>query len=156
MAEKKIEDVIAQYLGMGDIARMRDDPGREYISTERQIHRVGPDNRDATRHLNIELTDGSLPVGVSEGYRDLNYNDFIGSDGFDNRPGLPYYDPDKEEYVSFDLMSQSGNVPEVDMMELYMGEALALQRKAETGEASAEELGLLDAYNEFLRTRTGM
>jgi len=36
-----------------------------------------------------------------------------------------------------------------------MGEVLALQRKAEVGEASPEELELLDAYNEFFRTRTG-
>ena len=156
MAEKKIEDVIAQYLGMGDIARMRDDPDRDYLSTERQIHRIGPKNRGATRFLDLEVADGSFPLGVSEGYRDLKYNDFIGSDGFDNRPGIPYYEPNRGEYVSFDLMKQSGNVPEVSMMELYMGEALALQRKADAGEASAEELDLLDAYNEFLRTRTGM
>jgi hypothetical protein len=155
MADDKIEGIIAQYLSMGDIARMRDDPTGGYLSTERQIHRLGQDNRDTTRHLPLETKKGTIPVGVSEAYRDLRYDDFIGSDDFDNRPGLPFYHPDTKKYMSFDLGKPSSNYPGANMLELYMGEALAIQRKAEVGEASPEELELLDAYNEFFRTRTG-
>jgi len=156
MADDKIEGIIAQYLSMGDIARMRDDPTGGYLSTERQIHRLGPDNRDTTRHLPLETKKGSIPVGVSEAYRDLRYDDFIGSDDFDNRPGLPFYHPETKKYRSFDLGKPSLTNPDAtNMLELYMGEVLALQRKAEVGEASPEELELLDAYNEFFRTRTG-
>ena len=156
MADERIEDVIARYLGMGDIARTRDAPDGGYLSTERQIHRIGPDNRDSTRHMNLKFSDGTLPLGVSKQYMDRKYDDFIGADGFDNRPSLLYSEPDREGYTGFDLARPSGVNPEVNRLELYMGEALALQRKAEAGEASAEELDLLDAYNEFLRLRTGV
>jgi len=155
MANDKIEGIIAQYLSMGDIARMRDAPTGGYLSTERQIHRLGQDNRDTTRHIPLETKQDRIPVGVSEAYRDLRYDDFIGSDDFDNRPGLPYYDPETKEYMSFDLGKPSSTNSDANMLELYMGEVLALQRKAEAGEASPEELELLDAYNEFFRTRTG-
>jgi hypothetical protein len=155
MANDKIEGIIAQYLSMGDIARMRDAPTGGYLSTERQIHRLGPDNRDATRHLPLETAKGNIPMGVSEAYRDLRYDDFIGSDGFDNRPALPYYEPKTKEYMFFELDKPNKMNPDANMLELYMGEVLALQRKAEAGEASPEELELLDAYNEFFRTRTG-
>ncbi len=155
MADEKIEDVIARYLGMGDIARMRDAPDGGYMSTERQIHRIGPDNRDSTRHMNLKFSNGRLPTGVSKEYMDLKYNDFIGADGFDNRPSLLYSEPGREGYTGHDLAGPSSVVPGVNLLELYMGEALALQRKSDAGEASAEELDLLDAYNEFLRLRTG-
>lgn len=156
MANDKIEGIIAQYLSMGDIARMRDAPTGGYLSTERQIHRLGPDNRDTTRHLPLETTQGTLPVGVSKAYRDRRYDDFIGSEGFDNRPGLPYYDPNTKEYMQFSLGKESSTNSDANMLELYLGEVLALQRKAEAGEASPEELELLNAYNEFFRTRTGI
>lgn len=156
MANDKIEGIIAQYLSMGDIARMRDEPTGGYLSTERQIHRLGPDNRDSTRHLPLEKKDGSIPRGVSEAYRGLRYDDFIGSDGFDNRPGLPFYRPENKQYEVLDLAKPSGMEEGANILELYTGEALALLRKAEAGEASPEELDLLDAYQEFLRTRTGM
>lgn len=155
MADDKIEGIIAQYLSMGDIARMRDAPTGGYLSTERQIHRIGPDNRDSTRHRFLETRQGTIPVGVSRAYRGLRYDDFIGSDDFDNRPGLPYYSPETKDYRSFDLGEPSSTNSDANMLELYMGEVLALQRKAEAGEASPEELDLLDAYNEFFRTRTG-
>lgn len=156
MANDKIEGIISQYLSMGDIARMRDAPTGGYLSTERQIHRIGPDNRDSTRHFPLEARDGSIPMGVSEAYRGLRFDDFIGSDGFDNRPGLPFYDPKTKKYKSRSLDAPSGSVEGANLLELYMGEVLALQRKADAGEASPEELELLDAYNEFFRTRTGI
>lgn len=155
MADEKIEDVIARYLGMGDIARMRDAPDGGYMSTERQIYRIGPDNRDSTRHMNLKYSNGTLPMGVSKEYTDLKYDDFIGADDFDNRPSILYSVPDREGYTGHDLARPSDVVPGVNLLELYMGEALALQRKSDAGEASAEELDLLDAYNEFLRLRTG-
>lgn len=156
MANDKIEGIIAQYLSKGDIARMRDEPTGGYLSTERQIHRIGPDNRDSTRHFPLETRQGSIPRGASEEYRGLLYDDFIGSDSFDNRPGIPYYYPKSKQYELLDLAKTSGTVEGANMLELYMGEALALLRKAEAGEASPDELKLLDAYQEFLRTRTGM
>jgi len=156
MGGKGIESVIAEYLKMGDIARMRDDPDSGYRSTKGQIYRIGPDARDASRHLNTPSKGGSMPYGVSEMYRDTIMNDFIGADGFDNRPTLSTYNSETREFEGLDLTEPSNNYPEVNKMGLYMAETLALQRKAEAGEASPEELDLLDAYNEFLRTRTGM
>ena len=155
MAGKGIESVIAQYLSMGDIARMRDDPDSSYRSTEKQIYRLGPDARDSSRHLRPTIN-GRLAEGVSETYRDTPLGDFIGTDDFDNRPMLPAYKPESGRYGSVVLTEPSVDFPEIDVMGLYVAEALALQRKAEAGEASPEELELLDAYNEFLRTRTGM
>ena len=155
MAGKGIESIIAQYLSMGDIARMRDDPNSGYMSVEKHISRLGPDARDSSRHLRPTIG-GRLVEGVSDAYQDTRLGDFIGTDDFDNRPTLPDYDPDYEGYKRLDLMGRSRNFPETDMMGLYLAETLALQRKAEAGEASPEELELLDAYNEFLRTRTGM
>ena len=156
MANDKIEGIIAQYLSMGDIARMRDDPKSGYFPTDRQVQRIGPDNRDYTRNHPLETTKGNIPRGVSEAYRGLLYGDFIGSDGFDNRPGLPYYSPKAKKYVAHDLAKPSSTVEGANLLDLYTGEALALLRKAEAGEASPEELELLNAYQEFLRTRTGM
>lgn len=155
MANDRIERVISEYLNMGDIARMRDDPDSGYMSTDKQIYRIGPDGRDSTRHIDVEPRSGELPPGVSEAYRDLKMNDFIGPDGFDNRPSMVFRD-DEGRYVSYGFSEPSGVVSGANLLELYAGEALALQRKAEAGEASSKELELLDAYNEFLRTRTGM
>lgn len=156
MANQGIESIIAKYLGMGDISRMRDDPDNNYRSTKDQIHRIGPDARDASRHIRTPYKDGAMPVGVSEMYRDTITNDYIGVDGFDNRPKLSTYDSETGEFEGISLMRPSNNHPDLNLMELYLAETLALQRKAEAGEASLEELDLLDAYNEFLRTRTGM
>ena len=156
MAGKGIESVIAEYLKMGDIARMRDDPDNTYKSTKDQIYRIGPDARDASRHLKTPYGDGSMPYGVSEMYRDTITNDFIGADGFDNRPKLSIYNSESGGFEGSNLMQPEKDYPDINRMELYLAETLALQRKAEAGEASPEELDLLDAYNEFLRTRTGM
>jgi hypothetical protein len=155
MAGKGIGNIIAQYLSMGDIARMRDDPDSGYLSAEEHIYRLGPDARDSSRHLRPTIG-VRLAEGVSETYRDTPLGDFIGTDGFDNRPILPAYYPELRGYGAVDLTEPAASFPEIDVMGLYVAEALALQRKAEAGEASPEELGLLDAYNEFLRTRTGM
>lgn len=156
MAGKGIESVIAEYLKMGDIARMRNEPNNLYRSTKDQIYRIGPDARDASRHVTTPYKDGSMPYGVSEMHRDTITNDFIGADGFDNRPTLSTYKSETGGFKGIELMGPSSTYPDTNMMELYLAETLALQRKAETGEASPEELDLLDAYNEFLRTRTGM
>jgi hypothetical protein len=155
MAGKGIESIIAQYLSMGDIARMRDDPDSDYVSAEEQIYRLGPDARDSSRHLPPTIG-GREVEGVSETYRDTPLGDFIGTDDFDNRPMLSTYNPELGDYEAIDLTRRSRNFPETDLMGLYLAETLALQRKAEAGEASPEELELLDSYNEFLRTRTGM
>jgi hypothetical protein len=156
MAGKGIESIIAEYLKMGDIARMRDDPDNTYMSTKDQIYRIGPDARDSSRQIKTTFEDGSMPYGVSEMYRDTITNDFIGADGFDNRPTLSIYNSESGGFEASNLMQPEKDYPDINRMELYLAETLALQRKAEAGEASPEELDLLDAYNEFLRTRTGM
>ena len=77
--------------------------------------------------------------------------------GFMNTPFLVFPEPSRRGVT--DLSALSGEYyagRDVNLLELFVGEALALRQKAEAGEASPDELRLLDAYTEFLQSRTGM
>lgn len=184
MSDRKILDIADQYLGIGDIAQMRDSKIL-WKDTEGQIRRLSPETRDATLDATVFdviqylRTGRGMPVGMASFYEPdikanessgLTFGDFVGSDGFDNRPSLGYYErsvgPDtagphgprvSDRLKRFDLGQPNEVDVEADtMLQLYAGEALELSRRAEAGIASPEELRLLEAYQNFFATRTGM
>lgn len=186
MSDRKILDIADQYLMQGDIAQMRNERVL-WNPVEEQLKRLSPEMRDAT--LDAPLFDAiqylrtgrGLPQGVSSFYEpnvdagdpldSLTYGDFVGSDGFDNRPALPYIaqsvGPDtggphgpkvRQSVRRLDLLepTKTRQVSADTILELYAGEALELSRRAEAGTASPDELRLLEAYQNFFATRTGM
>jgi len=152
------EEHAKRLLALGvDLADLRRRDSVTYASPERQAFRLSPENVDQTAAADIALLESQIPLGASP---DLTSADF--ADPFFNN--LPFLLDRTSEGSLVD--DAQGRVRTVSpgreaaeggtVLDLWAGEALALYERAMRGEASPEELELLEAYNQFLAGRTGV
>jgi hypothetical protein len=144
-------------LGSGvDTAQLRGTDDR-YASPEAQIFRVSPENVGQTAAADTALVEGQIRPGSSP---NLRSSDFVDS-YFNNLPfllrrtdtgGLERDAQGRLLGTNLDQPAREGGT----FLDLWAGEALAIFERAMRGEASPDELKLLDAYNEFFAGRTGM
>lgn len=151
------EEQAQRLLALGvDIAELRRGT-RGYLAPEGQISRLSPENVGQTAAAGLSLREDEVSPGSPSG---LTSSDF--ADRFFNNLPILLGRNDEGEMVYSDRgralattlgreLTEGGTV-----LDLWAGEALALQERAMRGEASPEELELLDAYNEFFAGRTGM
>ena len=155
MAESILEQIArALRAGNPDLAERRESGTKGIASLEEHIGRLDPNYARSRPNIPVTMSDGSRPAGVSSYDKDRVLGDFMSPSGFMNTPFLVFPEPSRRGVT--DLSASSGEYPDVNLLELFAGEALALRQKAEAGEASPDELRLLDAYTEFLQSRTGM
>ena len=158
MAESILEQIArALRAGNPDLAERRESGTKGIASLEEHIGRLDPNYARSRPNIPVTMSDGSRPAGVSSYDKDRVLGDFMSPSGFMNTPFLVF--PESSRRGVTDLSALSGEYyagRDVNLLELFVGEALALRQKAEAGEASPDELRLLDAYTEFLQSRTGM
>jgi hypothetical protein len=139
-----------------DIAQLRGTDDR-YASPEAQIFRVSPENVGQTAAADTAPVEGQIRPGSSP---NLRSSDFVDS-YFNNLPfllrrtdtgGLERDAQGRLLGTNLDQPAREGGT----VLDLWAGEALAIFERAMRGEASPDELKLLDAYNEFFAGRTGM
>lgn len=171
MAEGIAREYARRLLATGrDIARDLRGGGREGVaSPEKQRMRFSMQNVEDTRNRGTSpiYRDGEMIAGVSRKYAETPTSTF--ADQYFNN--LPYVlERDAEGYTVpspkggvevLGLGNENlGGVLDEDMpgtrLELLAGEMLALARRAAEGKASPEELQLLESYQEFMTSRTGM
>ena len=144
-------------LGLGvDTAQLRGTDDR-YASPEKQIFRVSPENVGQTAAADTAPVEGQIRPGSSP---NLRSSDFVDS-YFNNLPfllrrtdtgGLERDAQGRLLGINLDQPAIEGGT----VLDLWAGESLAIFERAMRGEASPDELKLLDAYNEFFAGRTGM
>ena len=151
------EEHAKRILALGvDIAELRKGT-TGYASPEEQGFRLSPENVGQTAAAGMTLREDQISPGASS---DLTSSDF--ADRFFNN--LPFLlDRTSEGSLIRDAQDRAGIIPldqEVaeggTVLDLWAGEALALHERAMRGEASRDELELLEVYNEFFAGRTGM
>lgn len=171
MAEDVVEKLARDYLMSGkDIASgIR---GLEsWLSAKGQMSTYSPENIEATRNSGLIATSrnkgGIGPVaGVSRWDANRPIADFA-DQYLNNLPfllrrddqGNPVYTEDSvRRAVSLETQGPVDGLSKeaVTRMQLLAGEMLALSQKAAEGLASPEELKLLDVYQQFMASRTGM
>lgn len=138
-------------------------------SPEKQRMRFSMQNVEDTRNRGTSpiYRDGEMIAGVSRSYAETPTSKFA-DQYFNNMPYL--LERDAEGYTVpspnrgveiLELGNENlGGILDEDMpgtrLELLAGEMLALARRAAEGKASPEELQLLETYQEFMTSRTGM
>lgn len=167
------------YLALGqDIAKdMRgmeaegnaEELARGYASTPKQKMRYSMANVQATGDKSTRLRhpDGSPVLGISELNKNRSLSEYA-DQYFNNLPLLLNRDaygntvpsisgPGHPDFTNLSTMypGPAGGGAKYTRLELLAGEMLALSRKAMNGEASPEELELLNTYQEFMQSRTG-
>jgi len=138
-------------------------------SPEKQRMRFSMQNVEDTRGRNLfqRYDSGKMVPGVSSSYVETPISEF--ADQYFNN--LPYLvERDAEGYTVpmtgrvVDIMElgddRLGGILDEKIpatrLELLAGEMLALAQRAAEGKASPEELELLETYQEFMASRTGM
>jgi hypothetical protein len=158
MAEGIVEELARRLLSSGkDIARdirgMGEAKAASKATTPRQLNRYSPENVEATRRSGF-VTDSGRPVG-----------DFADS-FFNNLPFLIERDaegytvdtkaPGNTAGIFMSDRFETEGLGSANRLEMLAGEMLALAQRAAEGKASPEELELLETYQEFMTSRTGM
>lgn len=172
MAEGIVQEYARRLLATGkDIARDLRGVGVEGAATpNRQRMRYSPENVDATRNYSarMEFSDGSPIPGVSRADSSRLASDFA-DQYFNNLPlllerdaqgnSIPVSEVNPRPTYIF-MGEESDGILNGGMhgsrLELLAGEMLALSQKAAEGLASPEELELLDTYQQFMTSRTGV
>ena len=174
MAEGIVQELARRFLARNqDIAKDMRGMGAEgntpaYRSTPTQQMRFSTANVQASGDNNtlLKYPDGSPVKGVSEAYKNRSLSEFA-DPYFNNLPMLlnrdaygnavPSDDPGKPSFIELSetFEGPDGRGDQYTRLELLAGEMLALSRKAMNGEASHEELELLNTYQEFMQSRTG-
>lgn len=172
MAEGIVQEYARKLLATGkDIARDLRRVGTEGIaSAKQQQMRFSPQNVEATRGHNTRMVydSGKMVEGVPEMYSQTTTSEFA-DDYFNNLPfvldrdaagyTVPSSERDRRPIIlPLEQGLESGIAGDMDgtRIEFLAGEMLALSMKAAEGLASPEELELLDAYQQFMASRTGM
>lgn len=172
MADGIVEELARRYLARGqDIAKDMRGMGAQgntekYQSTPTQKMRYSMDNVRASGNENVLLrySDGSPVWGVSEANKDRSLSEYE-DQYFNNLPSLLNRDAygdavpsiggsGQPQFMNLSDTFDEGGEP-YTRLQLLAGEMLALSRKAMNGEASPEELELLNTYQEFMQSRTG-
>lgn len=156
------QDMAKDMRGMGAVGNTP-----AYRSTPTQQMRYSTANVQASGDNNtlLKYPDGSPVEGVSEAYKDRSLSEFA-DPYFNNLPMLldrdaygNSVDSSKPGRPAFISLSDAAEFPkggdQYTRLQLLAGEMLALSRKAMNGEASPEELELLNTYQEFMQSRTG-
>ena len=145
-------------LGLGvDLAQLRR-TNDSYASPEEQIFRISPENVGQTAAADIPLPEDQVRPGSTPGLRSPDFADQY----FNNLPFLlTRTDTGDIERNAQGLVRRTDlDSPAIGeggtYLDVWAGEALAIFERAMRGEASPDELKLLDAYNEFFAGRTGM
>ena len=171
MAEGIVQEYARRLLATGrDISRDLRGRGKEFVaSPEEQRMRFSMQNVEDTRNRGTPpiYRDGEMIAGVSRSYAETPTSKF--ADQYFNN--LPYLlERDAEGYIvpspnrGVEILELGkdnlGGILDEDMpgtrLELLAGEMLALAQRAAEGKASPEELQLLETYQEFMTSRTGM
>jgi len=174
MADGITQELARRFLARNqDIAKDLRGMGAEgntsgYKSTPTQQMRYSMANVQASGDNNTRLRypDGSPAKGISEAYKDRSLFEFE-DPYFNNLPLLLDRDaygnsvdsstPGRPNFLNLSDMVEgpNGSGDQYTRLELLAGEMLALSQKAMNGEASPEELELLNTYQEFMQSRTG-
>ena len=171
MAEGIVQEYARRLLATGrDISRDLRGRGEEFVAPpEEQRMRFSMQNVEDTRNRGAtpRYTDGEMIAGVSRRYAETPSSQFA-DEYFNNLPYLlardaeGYTVPGSDgglEVLELGNDKMSGILDEAvpgTRLELLAGEMLALAQRAAEGKASPEELQLLETYQEFMTSRTGM
>lgn len=157
------QDMAKDMRGMGaqgNTPAYRSTPSQQMLYSTANVQASGDNN---TR---LRYPDGSPAEGVSEAYKDRSLFEFadpylnnlpllLDRDAYGN--SVASSKPGRPAFINLSDMAESpdGSSDQYTRLELLAGEMLALSRKAMNGEASPEELELLNTYQEFMQSRTG-
>lgn len=126
-----------------DLAQLRRSDEYRYASPEAQIFRISPENVGQT----------AAQIDGTSNFSDPYFNNLPFLLRRTDTGDLERDAQGRVLTTNLDELAVEGGGTALD---LWSGEALAIFERAMRGEASPDELRLLDAYNEFFAGRTGM